>query len=131
MRLAETGAAVDEEWVVGLRRHLGYRQRGGVSEAVAVADDELVEGVARVEAGGGALLADQQLASGLFLGRRLPVGLDDLDAANRAAGPPRGGSEQRPEALVHPGADVVGRAYVERACDGAPPARAAAARCGR
>ena len=42
--LADAGRPADEERVVGLRGHLGDGQRGGVGEAVAVADDELVEG---------------------------------------------------------------------------------------
>ena len=42
--LADTGRSADEQRVVGLRRHLGDGQRGGVREAVAVADHELVEG---------------------------------------------------------------------------------------
>ncbi len=51
MGLPEAGLPVDEERVVGLGRHLGDGERGGVPEPVAVADDELVERVARVEAG--------------------------------------------------------------------------------
>ena len=50
MRLAEAGAAVDEERVVGLRRRFGDGERGRVGEAVRRADDERVEGVLRVEA---------------------------------------------------------------------------------
>ena len=50
MRLAEAGAAVDEERVVGLRRRFGDRERGRVREAVRRADHEGVEGVLRVEA---------------------------------------------------------------------------------
>ena len=50
MRLAEPGAAVDEERVVRLRRRLGDCERGGVREAVRRADDERVERVLRVEA---------------------------------------------------------------------------------
>ena len=42
--LADAGRAADEQRVVGLGRHLGDGERGGVREAVAVADDELVEG---------------------------------------------------------------------------------------
>ena len=38
------GRAADEQRVVGLGGHLGDGQRGGVGEAVAVADHELVEG---------------------------------------------------------------------------------------
>ena len=53
--LAEPGRAVQEERVVRLGRQLGDGQRGGVGEAVALADHELVEAVLRVEpaAGGG------------------------------------------------------------------------------
>ena len=50
MRLAEPGAAVDEERVVRLRRRFGDRERRCVREAVRRADDEGVEGVLRVEA---------------------------------------------------------------------------------
>ena len=46
MGLAEPGRAVDEERVVGLAGLLGDGERGGVGEAVAVADHELLEGVA-------------------------------------------------------------------------------------
>ena len=48
--LAEPGAAVDEEGVVGLRRRLRHGERRGVREAVRRADDEEVEGVLRVQA---------------------------------------------------------------------------------
>ena len=44
MGLADPGRAADEQRVVGLGGHLGDGQRGGVGEAVAVADDELLEG---------------------------------------------------------------------------------------
>ena len=50
MGLADAGRAVEEERVVGLPGQLGDGQRGGVGEAVAVADHELVEGVLRVQA---------------------------------------------------------------------------------
>ena len=50
VRLAEAGVAVDEERVVGLRRRLGDRERGGVREAVRRADHERVERVLRVDA---------------------------------------------------------------------------------
>ncbi len=49
--LADAGRAVDEQRVVGLAGELGDGERGGVGEAVRVADDELLEGVLRVEAG--------------------------------------------------------------------------------
>ncbi len=44
VRLADARGPADEQRVVGLRGHLGDGQRGGVGEAVAVADHELVEG---------------------------------------------------------------------------------------
>src|SRR6266566_5665052 len=50
MCLAQTGAAVDEEWVVRLRRRLGDSERGGMGEAVRGADHERVKGVLRVDA---------------------------------------------------------------------------------
>ena len=49
--LAQAGVAVDEQRVVGLGRRLGDRDRGGVGEPVARADDERVEGVLRVQPG--------------------------------------------------------------------------------
>ena len=49
VRLAEPGAAVDEQRVVGLGRRLGDGDRGGVREAVGRADDERLEHVLRVE----------------------------------------------------------------------------------
>ena len=52
--LAEAGRAVEEERVVGLAGQLGDGERGGVGEAVGVADDELVERELRVELGLGA-----------------------------------------------------------------------------
>ena len=48
--LAEPGVAVDEERVVRLRRRLGDGDRGGMGEAVGLADDEVVERVLRVQA---------------------------------------------------------------------------------
>ena len=50
VRLAEADAAVDEERVVGQRRRLGDGAAGRVGELVRRADDEGVEGVARVQA---------------------------------------------------------------------------------
>ena len=47
--LAHAHAAVEEERIVGLGGALGDGQRGGAGKLVAVADDEGVEGVARVE----------------------------------------------------------------------------------
>ena len=45
--LAEPGVSVDEQRVVGLARILGHGGGGRVGEAVGVADDEVVEGIAR------------------------------------------------------------------------------------
>ena len=50
--LPEPWRGVEEERVVGLSRKLGDGERGRVGEAVAVADDELIEAVARVEGSG-------------------------------------------------------------------------------
>ncbi len=47
--LAHAHAAVEEERIVGLGGALGHGQRGGAGKLVAVADDEGIEGVARVE----------------------------------------------------------------------------------
>ena len=47
--LAQADAAVDEQRVVGERRCFGHRPAGGVRELVRGADDEGVEGVARVQ----------------------------------------------------------------------------------
>ena len=51
--LAHADAAIEEERIVGARGPLGDGQRGGAGKLVAVADDEGVEGVARVELRGG------------------------------------------------------------------------------
>ena len=49
VRLAQPGAAVDEQRVVRLGRRLGDRDRRGVREPVGRADDERLEHVLRVE----------------------------------------------------------------------------------
>ena len=49
--LAQSGAAVDEQGVVGTGRGLGHRQGSGVGEPVGGTGDVGVEGVARVELG--------------------------------------------------------------------------------
>jgi hypothetical protein len=51
--LPSPGGAADEERVVGEAGQLGDRERRGVGEPVAVADDELVEGEPRVVAAHG------------------------------------------------------------------------------
>ena len=53
VRLAHSDAAVEEERVVGARRPLCDGQRSGAGKLVAVADDEGVEGVSRIELRGG------------------------------------------------------------------------------
>ena len=50
VRLAESDAAVDEQRVVRARRQLGHGLAGRLRELIRRADDEGVEGVARVEA---------------------------------------------------------------------------------
>ena len=47
VRFPEAGIAVDEKGIVGLARILRHGDGGGVGEAVGVADDEVVKGVAR------------------------------------------------------------------------------------
>ena len=49
MGLADAGGPVDEERVVGVAGELGHGQRGGMGEAVGVADDELLEREVRVD----------------------------------------------------------------------------------
>ena len=72
--LAQAGLAVDEERVVGLGRRLGHRDRGGVGEPVAGADDEGLEGVLRVEPGVLDQLGHRLLAALLPLGDERRVG---------------------------------------------------------
>ena len=50
MRLAETDVAVDEQGIVHLTGRFGNGKRCGMREHVAVADDEIVEGVFRIQA---------------------------------------------------------------------------------
>src|ERR1700733_10587980 len=49
MRVAHADAAIQEEWIVGARRALSNSKRSGAGELIAIADDERVERVARVE----------------------------------------------------------------------------------
>ena len=67
MRLAEAGAAVDEERVVGLRRRLRDGERRGVGEAVRRADHEQVERVLEAHRAAGRRLGCAQ-ADGLLSG---------------------------------------------------------------
>ena len=64
--LPESWRRVQEQRVVGLTGRLGDGQRGGVRQAVAVADDELVEGVARVEVVRGPAAVAASLCSALW-----------------------------------------------------------------
>jgi hypothetical protein len=75
VRLAEPGRTVQEEGVVGLARQLGHGQRGPVGDAVAGADDEPVEGLARIEGQG----AGRRLALLAAAGTGLVDELDRLD----------------------------------------------------
>jgi len=52
VRLAEPGRRVEEQRVVSAAGVFGDGERGRVCEAVVVADDELLERVARVEVEG-------------------------------------------------------------------------------
>ena len=84
------GRPVDEERVVGLRGHLGDRQRRCVGEAVRGADHELLEGVLRVEARGG--VGAGARAASAVRGRGAAV---DRDRAPTGRGPPRPRSRAR------------------------------------
>ena len=110
MRLAEPGRAADEERVVREAGHLGDGERGGVREAVGVADDELLERVARVER------APARCGSARADRARLGV-VPGATSSTRTSGPEHGGGaacEQAPEALLDPGPDRVGRLDEER-----------------
>ena len=119
--LAEADPAVQEERVVGVPGSLGDRQAGRVSQPVGRADDEVGEGVARVEARRAAFAADpgrlepDLLAVGAGPGptgvpgpasvrgrlrRRRPDDELDLDAVAHDAGQRLG--DQRPIAGVEP-----------------------------
>src|SRR5258708_12781881 len=50
MSLTEPHATVEEEGVIRLARGLGYRQRGGMRQAIAVANNECIESVTGIEA---------------------------------------------------------------------------------
>ena len=49
VRLAHAHAAIEKQRIVGARGPLGHGQRRGARKLVAVADHEIVEGVARIE----------------------------------------------------------------------------------
>ncbi len=124
--LAEPRLAVDEERVVRLAGLLGDRQGGAVAEPVAVADHELVEGVARVERRGRRLVA---VRDGLAPGARCPRPSADqrsstTSTALATAAPRRGAANQRPRSAPRPSRGC-GRARARRACPrpGRPRAR--------
>ena len=89
--LAEADPAVQEERVVGVAGALGDRQAGGVGEAVGRADDEVGEGVARVEVGRATLAADTR---GLRPGRAASSAW--RPGARPAAAPPRASCPRPP-----------------------------------
>src|SRR5579859_4517412 len=64
MCLPKAWRRVEEERVVGLSGELGDSQRRGVGHPVPVSDDELLEAVARVEAGERAVVLER--ARGYF-----------------------------------------------------------------
>ena len=130
VRLAEPHAAVQEERVVGVPRALGDRQARGVGEAVGRPDDEVGEGVARVEVGRPALAADPgrldpdlllrggvRAASGshgvrVGIGWALRRGPDDEFDLDAVADDPREGlADQRAVARLQP---VLGEAVRDR-----------------
>ena len=97
--LAHARRPVDEEGVVGLPGELRHRQCGGVGEAVAVADDELVEGVLGVERGIGPGVRGRRLTF------RAPVRVcrpDDVDDDVGAQCGRDAGLEHAPEPAGHP-----------------------------
>ena len=86
--LAEAHAAVQEERVVGVARALRDRQARGVGEAVGRPDDEVREGVARVDVGRAALAADPGRLDADLLARRRRGGRRQRLRRRRRA-PPR------------------------------------------
>ena len=106
VRLADARRAVDEERVVGLAGQLGDRERGGVGEAVAVADDELVEGELRAERVL-ARAASRRPDSGVrsWAGAVAVAVGDELDLGSVAEHVRRGVAEVTAEAAVDPRAD--------------------------
>jgi hypothetical protein len=112
VRLAEPGPAVDEERVVGLAGQLRDGERGGVGETVAAADDELLEGVLRIQARIGQLFAAARRGGGVRLGP--PLLVDDLDDRVAVECGGSGGPDDGEIAVADPGADVVRRADEER-----------------
>ena len=110
VRLAEPGRPADEERVVGEAGQLGDGERGGVGEPVGVADDELLERVARVEGSAGpgrarALAGARSPWPAARVGRRDELdarlgpehrGRAGLRAAGRSAPRPRRGSRRAP-----------------------------------
>ena len=71
--LAEAHAAVQEERVVGVARAFRHRQARRVGQPVGRADDEVGEGVARVEVGRSALATDPRRLDPHLLARSRPV----------------------------------------------------------
>ena len=102
------GRAADEQRVVREAGHLGDGERGGVGEPVGVADDELLERVARVEAPAARGVAG--VAPGRARRGASSPGRDELDRRRRArARRRRSAWRSRPKRCADPGADRVGR----------------------
>ena len=78
--LAQSGVAIDEERVVRPGGGLAHRGGRGVREAVAVADDEGLEGVLRIEAGQLDLLGDATASVGQWESGHRSDALVILDA---------------------------------------------------
>ena len=109
--LADAGRAVEEERVVGLAGQLGDGERGGVGEAVRVADDELLEGVLRVEAGLG---GRREVVLGVLAGSRRACAIARLRRRGRGPSSPartpddRAGPEHRDRAGLQDACEALG-----------------------
>src|SRR5205807_4060708 len=87
MRLAETGAAVNEERVVRRSRALGYRASRRDGEAVRRAHDEAVEGILGVQRAGHAVVP---VASFLSTSSEIPLRLSNTPLPCSASAPKLG-----------------------------------------
>ena len=99
VRLAEARRGVEEQRVVGLAGKLRDRQRRGVGEAIAVADDELVEAVAGVQRAGGEVEA---LGLGARSVRAIGTMAGELELDVRTECDSGAALEDPPEALGDP-----------------------------
>ena len=85
--LADAGRAVEEQGVVGLAGLLGDGESGGVGEAVAVADDELVEGVFGMQRAAGAARCLADRVAGRRVSAPRGAGADAATTSTVASGP--------------------------------------------